>query len=256
MDKTTLTNKRIIAIDRFRGLTIFLMVLANFFDGVEWIPGWMKHAVPPGLTIVDLIAPAFFFVIALTFPLSFQKRKERDGKQNATAHALIRGFAIIGIGFIISAGESLFVSDDGILSFGVLEVIGFTLVMAVPFVLSPLWVKSLAAIIIGCLHQFLIIPLAGESILAGRYEMAGMLGPLSLLLFGLIMSDLFFKRKNHNLYIVFSAGFLIGGIILGFWLPINRTLYSLSLGIICTGINSTAFFIMHLISKKYFMRHF
>ena len=78
MIDTIAKTKRITSIDRFRGLTVLLMVTANFLEGIEWIPAWLKHAEPPGLTVVDLIAPAFFFVIALTFPLSFEKRKKRE----------------------------------------------------------------------------------------------------------------------------------------------------------------------------------
>ena len=56
------------AIDRFRGLAILLMVIANFLEHVSTVPGWLKHAPDVGLTVVDFIAPAFIFAIGLTFP--------------------------------------------------------------------------------------------------------------------------------------------------------------------------------------------
>jgi len=245
---------RLIAIDRFRGMVILLMVLANFFEGIKWIPAWMKHAKPSGITIVDLIAPAFLFVIALTFPLSFRKRITKDGTQSAYSHALIRGFAIMGIGLFMSAGESLFVSDDGILSFGVLEIIGYSILLAIPFITTHFGIKFFAAILFGLVHQFLALPEFSEAILSHKYDMARMLGPSSLLLFSLGMSDLFFKQKNTVLYVSFSIMLIISGIFINIWIPFQRGLYNFSLVIISVGIASFAFYIMNIISERFWKK--
>ena len=196
METVRSDTKRLIAVDRFGGIAILLMVHANLFSEIEWIPAWMKHADPDGITVVDLIAPAFFFAIALTFSLSFRKRIKRDGKQKAYSHALIRGFALMGIGLFLSAGESLFISEDGSLNFGVLEIIGYSIIIVLPFANTRFLIKFTAAILFGLLHQFLILPEFSEAIISEKYDMARMLGPSSLLLLSLGMSDLFFKEKK------------------------------------------------------------
>ena len=254
METVKSTTERLISVDRFRGMIILLMVLANFFEGIKWIPTWMKHAKPVGITIVDLIAPAFFFVIALMFPLSFKKRLKRDGSKGAYAHALVRGFAIMGIGLFLSAGESLFVSDDGILNFGVLEIIGYSIIIALPFVTTPFWIKFTVAILFGLLHQFLILPEFSEAIMSDKYDMARMLGPSSLLLFSLGMSDLFFKEKNHFLYVFVSLTLIVSGVIINIWIPFQIGLYNLSLVIISIGITSAAFYIVHIISERFWKK--
>ena len=40
------SQKRINTIDRLRGLSVLLMIIANFLKKIEWIPPWMKHAHP------------------------------------------------------------------------------------------------------------------------------------------------------------------------------------------------------------------
>ena len=57
--------KRLNAIDQFRGFAIFLMILANYMNNVEIIPGWLKHADDIGFTVIDLIAPMFVFAMGL-----------------------------------------------------------------------------------------------------------------------------------------------------------------------------------------------
>ncbi len=242
-------SDRNVSIDRYRGLIIILMVLVNFLYEVEWIPAWMKHAVPPGFTISDLIAPGFLFIIALSFPLSYRKREIKNGRREAIAHAFIRGLAIIGIGYIISSFRTLFVSDDGILTIGVLETIGFTLVLAIPFCKSSILVKTVFAIATGSVHQFLILPANSEVLLVHRYQISGILGPFSLLLFCFIMSDLFFDKNNYKLFPLFSICFIIAGSVLSIWIPFHRFQYSLSFIFISIGINSLLFFIVDLLSK-------
>jgi hypothetical protein len=101
------TNERIISIDRLRGLTLILMVFVNFPDGIEWIPAWMKHADPYGLTFADFIAPCFFFIIGLTFYISYNKRCEKGSREDTTGHFIIRGLAIIGVGSLLSSFEMI-----------------------------------------------------------------------------------------------------------------------------------------------------
>ena len=73
-------SNRILSIDIFRGLTIFLMVFVNDLAGVSDIPAWMKH-VPAdfdGMTFVDVVFPAFLFIVGMAVPFAVKNRLERN----------------------------------------------------------------------------------------------------------------------------------------------------------------------------------
>src|SRR5512140_94077 len=98
--------KRILSIDQFRGFAILTMVPANFMVGILIIPAWLKHAPDIGLTVIDLIAPFFIFAIGLTYRLSFQRRFTLIGAFKTYSQFFTRYLAIVGLGAVISAGET------------------------------------------------------------------------------------------------------------------------------------------------------
>ena len=72
-------NNRVLSIDVFRGITIFIMVFVNELSGVENIPAWMKHlpADVDGMTFVDLVFPAFLFIVGMSIPFAIQARTDK-----------------------------------------------------------------------------------------------------------------------------------------------------------------------------------
>lgn len=101
-------NNRVISIDIFRGLTIFMMVFVNDLAGVTDIPAWMKH-VPAGydgMTFVDVVFPAFLFIVGMAVPFAVKNRLDRDpGMISFWKHVLIRtaGLLILGVYMVNSA---------------------------------------------------------------------------------------------------------------------------------------------------------
>jgi len=79
---TTLpTTSRIISVDALRGFVMFTMIFVNDVAGVRRAPWWMKHYHPEtanGMTFVDLVFPAFLFIVGLSIPLAFQRRLSRS----------------------------------------------------------------------------------------------------------------------------------------------------------------------------------
>ena len=67
---------RLLSIDVFRALTMFFMIFVNDVDGVENIPGWIKHvpARADGLGFADTIFPGFLFIVGLSLPFAIKKR--------------------------------------------------------------------------------------------------------------------------------------------------------------------------------------
>ena len=102
-------SERILSIDIFRGLTIFMMVFVNELAAVSGIPAWMKH-VPTevnGMTFVDVVFPAFLFIVGMSIPFAVQNRLSKDSNVlNFWKHALIRtgGLLILGV-YMVNAEE-------------------------------------------------------------------------------------------------------------------------------------------------------
>ncbi len=114
------TSERIISIDRYRGLVVFLMVflqLVASFKSLGFISRLAVHSVTDGVRVFenlafgDLGAPMFIFAIALTYELSYKKRCERIGVGGARKQLAFRWMALLSIGTAIDAAE-IFINGE------------------------------------------------------------------------------------------------------------------------------------------------
>lgn len=99
-----LPSARIRSIDVFRGLTIFLMIFVNDLPSVKNITMWLKHMPmdQSGMTIPDVVFPAFLFIVGMSIPLAFKRRLERgESKFSLIKHILIRSGALIILGVLM-----------------------------------------------------------------------------------------------------------------------------------------------------------
>lgn len=118
---SSLTDKRIVSIDRARGFIVFSMVffqLAERFDSLNFIGCVGNHSTEKGillfknLTVADLGAPFFFFIIALNYIPSLMRRIERQGRPAAYMHFVMRYLGILGFGACIRTIEIVFDGAD------------------------------------------------------------------------------------------------------------------------------------------------
>jgi len=145
-------QKRNLAIDRFRGLTIIVMVIVNDLANVEGIPAMLKHAPKEaGLTAADLVSKAFIFAIAATFALSFNKRAERGGKGDAYFHFFSRYLAIMGLGALFGTFETVI---NGATVWGTLQTIGLAGLLTLLAIKLPAAARAVIAVLILAGWQF------------------------------------------------------------------------------------------------------
>ena len=114
-------TKRIKSIDRFRGFCVFAMLIFQFlknFENLGFLSRLADHStetgivILPGMTLADIIAPAFIFAIGMTFALSFKKWERLYGTKNAIIHYFERALSIIGVGTFLYLCNQILASFD------------------------------------------------------------------------------------------------------------------------------------------------
>jgi len=110
-------SPRVLSIDIFRGLTILVMVFVNDVAGVKGLPWWTYH-IPSGeqgLTYVDVVFPAFLFIVGMAVPLAIEKRKTKgDSMIQILYHIIIRSLSLVAIGLLIMNGRDMDPDATGI----------------------------------------------------------------------------------------------------------------------------------------------
>ncbi len=102
--ESVLKKTRIESIDVLRGLTIFIMIFVNDLASVKGIPWWMEHMPEnaDGMTFVDVVFPAFLFIVGMSIPFAINKRiKNSEKLLQIWIHILIRTAALLILGIMM-----------------------------------------------------------------------------------------------------------------------------------------------------------
>lgn len=109
MNSPASSANRVLSIDVFRGIIIFTMVFVNELAGIANVPQWMKHlpANVDGMTFVDLVFPAFLFIVGMSIPFAIQARANKgDSALEIFKHIALRSLGLIVIGVFMVNAES------------------------------------------------------------------------------------------------------------------------------------------------------
>ena len=122
-------NRRNLAIDMFRGLTMTLMVFVNEFWKVFNVPHWMEHyaTLEDGMGLSDIVFPMFLFAMGMSIPYALERRMEKGYSTESTIlHILSRTLALLIMGAFICNQESREMTSNRAL-WTFLMVVGFFL---------------------------------------------------------------------------------------------------------------------------------
>ena len=56
------TTQRVLSLDTFRGISIFIMIFVNYGGGGYW---FFQHSPWDGLTVADLVFPWFIWIMGI-----------------------------------------------------------------------------------------------------------------------------------------------------------------------------------------------
>jgi predicted acyltransferase len=212
------------------------MVIANFLADKTIVPAYLKHAPDIGLTVIDLIAPLFVVAMAVSFRESFDRKAARDGKASAAWETARRYLALIGIGAILSAGQSFALPQGGMVDWGVLQALGVAGLFLLLFVgLPPLARIAIGASLMAA-YQLLMPAIAPLVFSRSHGGMIGAVSWASMILVGEAIVDVARRRAPGFLLM---AGALVGlfGLALSLVAPISKNRVSASYTLISLGLS-------------------
>jgi len=126
---------RVLSIDLLRGADVLLMLFVNEVAGVTGAPAFLLHRPSDfdGMTITDLVFPAFLFIVGIAIPFALGGRLRRgEARGRVWRHVLMRSLALAVMGVLMVNAEH---GVSGILSapaWNVLATIGVLLVWGAP----------------------------------------------------------------------------------------------------------------------------
>jgi predicted acyltransferase len=102
--------QRVVSIDALRGLVMFTMIFVNDLAGVspKTVPDWMRHFHGrSGMTFVDLVFPAFLFIVGMSIPFALGGRlREGEPTGKPLFHIVVRTLALLTIGILMVNDET------------------------------------------------------------------------------------------------------------------------------------------------------
>jgi predicted acyltransferase len=108
---------RILSIDLLRGLDVWLMLFVNEMAGVSGTPFFLRHYPHDGdgMTITDLVFPAFLFIVGLAIPFAIGARRRRgESAVRLWRHLLVRTLGLLVLGVLMVNAEQA--SPNGLVS--------------------------------------------------------------------------------------------------------------------------------------------
>lgn len=99
------TSTRVVSIDIFRGIVMAVMIFVNDLASVHGLSKWTYHmpARVDAMTYVDMVFPAFLFIVGMSLPLAVRARLKRNPSvPSLWVHVVLRSLALLILGLILA----------------------------------------------------------------------------------------------------------------------------------------------------------
>jgi uncharacterized membrane protein len=126
-------NQRFWELDFLRGIAIILMILFHFLYDLNFFNIY-KISLYSGFFLIYayVVGSVFIMLVGISLSLSYNRIKNDSSKRQIIKKFSIRGLKIFGLGLIISLATWLYLKD-GYIIFGVLHLIGISIIISTPF---------------------------------------------------------------------------------------------------------------------------
>ena len=129
-----MVRERFWEIDALRGVAVVAMILYHFSYDLAYFGlfdvGFFRSGI--GLNAARLIGGSFIFLAGLSLTLSYSRALTRAPEQNLFPKYLARGLRIFSYGLVITFLTWIFLPNEMIV-FGILHLIGISIILAYPF---------------------------------------------------------------------------------------------------------------------------
>ncbi len=150
--------RRLWEVDTFRGVAIVLMVIYHFtwdlnYFGLYQVDNFLTG---PWQVFARSIATMFIFTMGVSLTLSYNRDIQRAGSSaNLFKKYLLRGLKIFGWGMVITVATIIFIGWHGFVIFGILHLLGLSIILAYPFLKFDKWVSLVAGVIVIALGVYI-----------------------------------------------------------------------------------------------------
>lgn len=156
-------RQRLWEVDSLRGFAIVEMVFYHFVWDLSFFGlSQATLVVGPWQWFARSIATLFLFTMGLSMTLSYNRERRKLGHGNLFGKYLRRGLKIFGWGMVITVATYFFIGQ-GFVIFGILHLLGFSMVLAYPFLKTNRWIAlgvGIGIIVAG----ILVDPLRSDSV--------------------------------------------------------------------------------------------
>jgi heparan-alpha-glucosaminide N-acetyltransferase len=105
---TETSGARVLSVDLLRGIDVLLMLFVNEMAGVQGTPAFLLHKPhdTDGMTLTDVVFPAFLFIIGMAIPLALGARLKAGRPRSLVwRHVLARTAALLVMGVLMINAE-------------------------------------------------------------------------------------------------------------------------------------------------------
>ena len=258
---------RMISLDAMRGFTIAAMILVNFPGNGDYVFATLKHSVWNGLTLTDMVAPFFLFIVGVSIALAYTKRLQSGSpKGEMYRKIIIRSFKIFAVGIFLNLLPDFNFAE--LRWTGTLPRIAIVFLVCALLFLNSDWKKQAwigGIILVGYWLVMTLIPTPGEGkimlergvnlaawidskfmpgqMYQGTWDPEGILstfpsivtGIMGMLAGALMVSD---RTKEMKVILLMVIGFFMAfaGYLWGLTFPVNENIWTSSFVFVTAGI--------------------